>query len=157
MFLFSGHLRPRPNPKLAGIKPLRLRARGCARCQFARDPDLSRRQCLRLKFSFPLFAVPRSVVPGQFGLSIQFGPPKFSRRSETLPKGDPLPHGRAERLRESLGQRSEEHTSELQSLRHLVCRLLLEKKNCYPPYCSTPPQRPGIDTFRIDFEEFQSN
>src|SRR5437899_3776431 len=27
-----------------------------------------------------------------------------------------------------LGNRSEEHTSELQSLRHLVCRLLLEKK-----------------------------
>src|SRR5258705_2779874 len=26
------------------------------------------------------------------------------------------------------GWRSEEHTSELQSLRHLVCRLLLEKK-----------------------------
>src|SRR5947199_7237311 len=30
--------------------------------------------------------------------------------------------------------RSEEHTSELQSLRHLVCRLLLEKKNmCQAP------------------------
>src|SRR5262245_63469199 len=36
--------------------------------------------------------------------------------------------------------RSEEHTSELQSLRHLVCRLLLEKKKtktkertCYKP------------------------
>src|SRR5437899_9925197 len=28
----------------------------------------------------------------------------------------------------STGGRSEEHTSELQSLRHLVCRLLLEKK-----------------------------
>src|SRR5262245_63921163 len=28
-----------------------------------------------------------------------------------------------------LDERSEEHTSELQSLRHLVCRLLLEKKN----------------------------
>src|SRR5262245_62321576 len=27
-----------------------------------------------------------------------------------------------------IGYRSEEHTSELQSLRHLVCRLLLEKK-----------------------------
>src|SRR5262245_55137651 len=27
-----------------------------------------------------------------------------------------------------IGLRSEEHTSELQSLRHLVCRLLLEKK-----------------------------
>src|SRR5262245_1527392 len=30
---------------------------------------------------------------------------------------------------ESRHVRSEEHTSELQSLRHLVCRLLLEKKN----------------------------
>src|SRR5437899_8605262 len=29
---------------------------------------------------------------------------------------------------EIMGLRSEEHTSELQSLRHLVCRLLLEKK-----------------------------
>src|SRR5258705_8002087 len=29
------------------------------------------------------------------------------------------------------GVRSEEHTSELQSLRHLVCRLLLEKKKTY--------------------------
>src|SRR5947199_7838868 len=29
--------------------------------------------------------------------------------------------------------RSEEHTSELQSLRHLVCRLLLEKKNAGSP------------------------
>src|SRR5947199_8095757 len=28
-------------------------------------------------------------------------------------------------------KRSEEHTSELQSLRHLVCRLLLEKKKKY--------------------------
>src|SRR2546422_6747368 len=32
------------------------------------------------------------------------------------------------RLRIVLGQRSEEHTSELQSRLHLVCRLLLEKK-----------------------------
>src|SRR5690349_24030065 len=30
-------------------------------------------------------------------------------------------------------QRSEEHTSELQSRRDLVCRLLLEKKNLFPP------------------------
>src|SRR5262245_64016642 len=33
-----------------------------------------------------------------------------------------------------IGFRSEEHTSELQSLRHLVCRLLLEKqKTATPP------------------------
>src|SRR5205814_8706429 len=31
-------------------------------------------------------------------------------------------------LGDGAGLRSEEHTSELQSLRHLVCRLLLEKK-----------------------------
>src|SRR2546425_5481827 len=31
--------------------------------------------------------------------------------------------------RRELGNRSEEHTSELQSLAYLVCRLLLEKKN----------------------------
>src|SRR2546425_6189969 len=38
--------------------------------------------------------------------------------------------------------RSEEHTSELQSLAYLVCRLLLEKKNnAFPNHF-----RPGIDT-----------
>src|SRR5205823_12561580 len=38
----------------------------------------------------------------------------------------------------SPGPRSEEHTSELQSLAYLVCRLLLEKKKNYrtkPPRC----------------------
>src|SRR5258706_10733773 len=34
--------------------------------------------------------------------------------------------------------RSEEHTSELQSLTNLVCRLLLEKKNSSPVYEPTP-------------------
>src|SRR5437899_9581783 len=37
------------------------------------------------------------------------------------------PTGR-KRIAPVSGSRSEEHTSELQSLRHLVCRLLLEKK-----------------------------
>src|SRR5258705_9866703 len=39
-----------------------------------------------------------------------------------------LAQGRARRA-----DRSEEHTSELQSLRHLVCRLLLEKKKSEEP------------------------
>src|SRR2546429_2990844 len=34
--------------------------------------------------------------------------------------------------RTAVGARSEEHTSELQSRLHLVCRLLLEKKNQAP-------------------------
>src|SRR5258705_13487702 len=40
------------------------------------------------------------------------------------------PHGNVLKLRKPSFNtiRSEEHTSELQSLRHLVCRLLLEKK-----------------------------
>src|SRR2546429_4003009 len=33
--------------------------------------------------------------------------------------------------RGAIAFRSEEHTSELQSRLHLVCRLLLEKKKCY--------------------------
>src|SRR5437899_7389124 len=40
-----------------------------------------------------------------------------------------------------VSSRSEEHTSELQSLRHLVCRLLLEKKkNLAPPRSINTPQ-----------------
>src|SRR2546422_4162609 len=38
-------------------------------------------------------------------------------------------------------QRSEEHTSELQSRLHLVCRLLLEKKKSISPRHQHPPAR----------------
>src|SRR2546423_10834851 len=46
-----------------------------------------------------------------------------------------------EHLLEALGGRSEEHTSELQSLAYLVCRLLLEKKKTYstPTRSRSPP------------------
>src|SRR5437879_12966939 len=37
--------------------------------------------------------------------------------------------------RDRIGQRSEEHTSELQSPMYLVCRLLLEKKNKMMTQC----------------------
>src|SRR2546429_4287524 len=41
------------------------------------------------------------------------------------------------------GRRSEEHTSELQSRLHLVCRLLLEKKKrTHVRYPRTQPRRP---------------
>src|SRR5687768_18319684 len=44
-------------------------------------------------------------------------------------------------------RRSEEHTSELQSRLHLVCRLLLEKKNVYSRSSTAyPPYRiPALD------------
>src|SRR5690554_7460004 len=38
-----------------------------------------------------------------------------------------------------LAERSEEHTSELQSRPHLVCRLLLEKKKIFEPPVAHPP------------------
>src|SRR3989441_7633959 len=48
---------------------------------------------------------------------------------EPLDQAEPRAHGR---------RRSEEHTSELQSLAYLVCRLLLEKKKNIKSY------RPGL-------------
>src|SRR5258705_2240516 len=48
-------------------------------------------------------------------------------RSRREARASPRSRGRGTR-RKWYARRSEEHTSELQSLRHLVCRLLLEKK-----------------------------
>src|SRR5258708_31714549 len=62
----------------------------------------------------------------------------------------------ARRVRPASGARSEEHTSELQSPDHLVCRLLLEKKknNKYDEKHPNAPGRSRISrqvggTFRI--------
>src|SRR5438552_7021747 len=41
--------------------------------------------------------------------------------------------------------RSEEHTSELQSPDHLVCRLLLEKKKKHESHCSAPTRVARLD------------
>src|SRR5258708_15444773 len=55
-----------------------------------------------------------------------------SRRAQSHPAGDALSAARGPRAARAGGRRegsrSEEHTSELQSPDHLVCRLLLEKK-----------------------------
>src|ERR1035441_9787313 len=54
--------------------------------------------------------------------------------------------------------RSEEHTSELQSLRHLVCRLLLEKKkkthrhSLTPRITTIPDAPPPLTSARHDSE-----
>src|SRR3712207_7317433 len=50
------------------------------------------------------------------------------RRPLAVGERGPRPFGPRRRDRDSRRDRSEEHTSELQSRQYLVCRLLLEKK-----------------------------
>src|SRR5260370_26496345 len=59
---------------------------------------------------------------------------KFGRTYSVRVQADAPYRARAEdvgmlKVRSSSGERSEEHTSELQSHLNIVCRLLLEKKN----------------------------
>src|SRR5205814_9837314 len=56
-------------------------------------------------------------------------------RRSAGPRGIVNTHGIVRIEHDAMSVRSEEHTSELQSLRHLVCRLLLEKKKPKGLYC----------------------
>src|SRR5258705_10769348 len=89
------------------------------RCTFCAC-DVARRVCTILFFFLMIRRPPRSTLFPYTTLfrSIRPWVPVIS-----LAKG--LEAGTNARMR------SEEHTSELQSLRHLVCRLLLEKKKSY--------------------------
>src|SRR5258705_1427732 len=73
-----------------------------------------------------LFRSLRSFAAGGCGFARVFQRRKDSSRGLLQPSKERVVC--VERREES---RSEEHTSELQSLRHLVCRLLLEKKKNY--------------------------
>src|SRR2546425_7801941 len=62
----------------------------------------------------------------------------FGKEESFDPRTDPIVRVQARRLRAKLVHyRSEEHTSELQSLAYLVCRLLLEKKKKTKNYIVT--------------------
>src|SRR5258708_26320606 len=84
--------------------------------------------------SSPIFGKPRctpSVTPGPYS-RIEVSKPLRIRRVACSILTKPI-EPNAQRLRDLdpavwPGRRSEEHTSELQSPDHLVCRLLLEKK-----------------------------
>src|SRR5436305_2932873 len=71
---------------------------------------------------FPYTTLFRSALPGP-GRAAAAGGPRRRRDRHRGPRVD----------------RSEEHTSELQSRPHLVCRLLLEKKNVYTLTRNVPP------------------
>src|SRR5258708_18637586 len=76
---------------------------------------------------FPYTTLFRSVGPFLLPAG-QFRPPKSPRKPDSPIR--PISPGTS--------SRSEEHTSELQSPDHLVCRLLLEKKNIRVPSMFTP-------------------
>src|SRR5687768_18124074 len=65
--------------------------------------------------------------PYAYTLSLHDALPTYRRHGEKKSGDDSGPHPPADRATPR-GRRSEEHTSELQSRLHLVCRLLLEKK-----------------------------
>src|SRR5256884_4251938 len=75
-------------------------------------------------------------------LPISAAPAPWRGLAEVLKRADIFFHGRRiSTTGKNVEQRSEEHTSELQSRLHLVCRLLLEKKKKNPQ-----PQTPSITT-----------
>src|SRR2546423_2968058 len=83
---------------------------------------------------------PRSTLFPYTTLFRSFSSADFIRRGGRIPA--PI---------HSLRNRSEEHTSELQSLAYLVCRLLLEKKNdgrspIFDPSVRRPPTASGPST-----------
>src|SRR5437899_8976885 len=89
---------------------------------------------------FPYTTLFRSLAVGHIGgdRGVAREPPlhDLHRLAEPVLEGGGLADGLLD-----LTERSEEHTSELQSLRHLVCRLLLEKKKNKLVYVLLSPVR----------------
>src|SRR5438046_7011740 len=84
------------------------------------------------RISFILLSIRRPPRPTLFPYTTLFrsrilGPEAFGQNDLSNPIGD-VGCARENLRRSSRDERSEEHTSELQSLTNLVCRLLLEKK-----------------------------
>src|SRR5438045_6711633 len=88
---------------------------------------------LSLHDALPICFRPPTAIPfrSRAAPTATCGSPSRARRGSAAsrrPASSPSLRCRAPTRAALRGDRSEEHTSELQSLRHLVCRLLLEKK-----------------------------
>src|SRR5258708_28155018 len=93
----------------------------CLSIFFFNDTATTEIYTLSLHDALPIFAPESNTVasPSTIAGSLAFG--LIAKKSGLC--CSPL------RVSTGIGSRSEEHTSELQSPDHLVCRLLLEKKN----------------------------
>src|SRR5256884_3993483 len=76
---------------------------------------------------FPYTTLFRSSAGGERKVRLARGEKRNKKRMSTV--GAVFTQKPNIRTPEAVVERSEEHTSELQSRLHLVCRLLLEKKN----------------------------
>src|SRR2546425_9803729 len=90
---------------------------------FLNDPAPPEIYPLSLPDPFPISRPPAT------GSSVSAKAPRRPRRRCLRSRRRRLRRRLRHRLRHRPRLRSEEHTSELQSLAYLVCRLLLEKKN----------------------------
>src|SRR5690625_7182994 len=79
---------------------------------------------LPLPFMFFFLMIPRPLIPTLFPYTTLFRSDDRAVQASELAISSPL----LEASIDGAHGRSEEHTSELQSRGHLVCRLLLEKK-----------------------------
>src|SRR5689334_24030549 len=91
---------------------------------FFNDPATTEIYTLSLHDALPIFQARRSARSGVIDPSRRSSATSTSSRHETVVFNSSRSRGKW-----WCGRRSEEHTSELQSQFHLVCRLLLEKKN----------------------------
>src|SRR2546426_7748662 len=90
---------------------------------FFNDTATTEIYTLSLHDALPISAVPQDV---------DNRPARGARRGDVLPPAHTIAPRRCEQPHDAGRQRSEEHTSELQSPCNLVCRLLLEKKKNEP-------------------------
>src|SRR3712207_7912754 len=79
---------------------------------------------LSLHDALPIWVEMRRAQPEQIRKE-----PRHRVDAEICPQRPPPQHEQRHQQEDGDGDRSEEHTSELQSRQYLVCRLLLEKKN----------------------------
>src|SRR5690625_6355376 len=90
----------------------------------------SKTTCPRMGLYTPESILNKVVLPAPFGPMTDKMPPGFRLKltpSTALTPPKEMPKSLTSN--KLISPRSEEHTSELQSRGHLVCRLLLEKKN----------------------------
>src|SRR3989442_4665341 len=87
-----------------------------------------------------LFRSDRVALADDVPVAADVAVPRAGRRRDAVARA-----GAAHRPATQAGVRSEEHTSELQSRPHLVCRLLLEKKKNKNPSLPCSAQRSSLN------------